>query len=1567
GDLQGVLNRLDYLKQLGIGFIYFNPLFWAPSNSKYDGASFHHIDPTFGPNPAKDKETIAKENPIDPKTWIWTEADKLFLKVIHEAHKRGIKVVLDGVFNHTGKHFFAFKDILARGQKSRFLNWYDITAWSADDNPRLVNWKKWFGFSHLPEVRREGDSLHSEYKDYVFNSLKRWMKPGIVEERMQDGIDGWRLDVFFCLPSGFRKELYEEIKKIHPRSIVIAEGEWEAAHKYVQESSADSAMNYPYLWTLGDFLINQKKRIPVSEFCQKMQKVFDTYPQEAAHVMFNLLGSHDTERIVSAIRNPDMNRWAHIEHNQNSRLKNNSAYDIRMGDESTRRIQKLLALYQMTSPGMPVIFYGDEIGMPGANDPCCRKPMPWPDKVKPVSEYYPDLKLFRFYQKLIAIRNKSEALKRGSYEVVYSNDDQQILGFKRRYKDEEVFVFINNSNKTHPLNLLLSTDQDNRKLAEPVNGRTYRFKNGKLEITLPALSGAILSTASSSSVPLVTSVNPPSQKNPAHLPRSPPVKQPDCSSNNRISSSSPLIAGLQVRARALRTKDDRAKMVSEHLNMLAPLQGKIIRAKSRKADMMLFPELQAHHMPHAKNELRPIIEYDWKTTVPHLREAAAALTTVIGYGIFASPCTTLGSFINLYALFFPNGDIRFFKKFTLPEIHAEVFYPSQPVMGEKYELSGRIFEFRQNKFAPIICLESIPEVWKSPGITVEQGKLSSLFSQADFIFVPCCVVSNDPEIVSAKGYARQVYADYHKPALLINYSSIIDTNNAEEKFGESVFVDSKGKRHALNNEEAAFLVDTVTEKFSVVPIASSSVEREKHAAQGVLHKGVPKILLDRFSSGGKILIRIDFNKPRASSAVSAPALLPDSQFISLILTDKAKQARDAGHIPERQWERIRRIVRCIWEQDGLATIEDIAGYLECKRSDLIRWGDLRLINFINLESESRKLKKPVPFYRVNLSQPQGGVLSASQKERMLRIIAITETLGWRASVNEIGDCLGISSTDKGRIPLVFSICADENELKTFLENTINCNRRLKEKLPLDIYVDKRTKNLHDRFIAALEAFDGMALADDLVKVLEIDATGISRVWGVIKKGIKALNQKRIAQGLIPLLNVIHAKRKKAEDDIIRAFEELWYVATIKELVRYSARDKSTVIKFLNSKEFSFLNEIRIKNGLTPLFVIQKFQQRNLRSLLQGKLSLLQSGEVADIVKNEGIWYRRNFGFVGENYFRYITVPFAYNVIYGPNGKNGKAESVNSWAKAERLQTILQHVLEATIRKALDLRLHKLSRTERGHSLEDSALSYYFGIAVPRALSMSRGTLARVAIKNGPSGEGKALKPDDEHIKELLVNIDKAFELFTAKNKRINESSRPISRTKKVELAHKKYQEIRARENQRFEQAKAMMSVASSSGHNRKKNYLCKAGVDYGLYFMVMLDQVPALLEGQEISLSDVVTLAKRHSLFKHPVVTVNKIIQWGVKESYLLMPDNKAVKLVDKGRLYYQGRSKPHASSPNLTGKRILVMSNHYTSPTGQAIHIATLNQALCERHKNLTIHVFYEVPLSQGEGDFAE
>jgi glycosidase len=149
GDLQGVIDKLDYLADLGVDAIYFNPLFEAPSLHKYDATLLHHIDVNFGPDPAGDLEIIAKENPEDPSTWQWTSADKLFLKLISEAHRRNIRIIIDGVFNHTGRSFWAFQDILKNQEKSRYRDWYQIISW--DDSAKGTKfdylWLVWLKIS----------------------------------------------------------------------------------------------------------------------------------------------------------------------------------------------------------------------------------------------------------------------------------------------------------------------------------------------------------------------------------------------------------------------------------------------------------------------------------------------------------------------------------------------------------------------------------------------------------------------------------------------------------------------------------------------------------------------------------------------------------------------------------------------------------------------------------------------------------------------------------------------------------------------------------------------------------------------------------------------------------------------------------------------------------------------------------------------------------------------------------------------------------------------------------------------------------------------------------------------------------------------------------------------------------------------------------------------------------------------------------------------------------------------------------------------------------------------------
>ena len=158
GDLQGIINKLDYLKDLGISAIYLNPIFMSPSLHKYDAICYHHVDPTFGPDPAGDKIMMLSETPDDPETWQWTKADLLALRLIKECHARGIYIVFDGVFNHLGWKSFAFKDVQQNQAQSRFKDWFDVTSFADAAKGTNFEYKGWWGVRDLPEIK-EAQSL----------------------------------------------------------------------------------------------------------------------------------------------------------------------------------------------------------------------------------------------------------------------------------------------------------------------------------------------------------------------------------------------------------------------------------------------------------------------------------------------------------------------------------------------------------------------------------------------------------------------------------------------------------------------------------------------------------------------------------------------------------------------------------------------------------------------------------------------------------------------------------------------------------------------------------------------------------------------------------------------------------------------------------------------------------------------------------------------------------------------------------------------------------------------------------------------------------------------------------------------------------------------------------------------------------------------------------------------------------------------------------------------------------------------------------------------------------------
>ncbi|HAV12009.1 MAG TPA: alpha-amylase, partial [Opitutae bacterium] len=301
GDLQGVIDKLDYLKELGVTGIYFNPIFYADSLHKYDGNSFHHIDPHFGPDPEGDLKIIEEES-SNPRSWQWTAADKRFLELLKEAKARDIRVIIDGVWNHTGRDFFAFADIRTRFQKSRYARWYDIKQF---DDPRTArnefDYNGWYGFKSLPEFANDpsDQNLASGPKRYVFNASKRWMDPN-GDGDPSDGIDGWRLDVAEEVPHGFWQEWHAYIREINPEVFTSAEI-WGSAGQYLRETHFSSAMNYRgFAIPLKGWLIDGK--ITASQFAERLNNERNSHGDNA-YILQNLVDSHDTQRIASAIAN----------------------------------------------------------------------------------------------------------------------------------------------------------------------------------------------------------------------------------------------------------------------------------------------------------------------------------------------------------------------------------------------------------------------------------------------------------------------------------------------------------------------------------------------------------------------------------------------------------------------------------------------------------------------------------------------------------------------------------------------------------------------------------------------------------------------------------------------------------------------------------------------------------------------------------------------------------------------------------------------------------------------------------------------------------------------------------------------------------------------------------------------------------------------------------------------------------------------------------------------------------------------------------------------------------------
>ena len=460
GDLQGVLDKLDYLKGLGVNALYFNPLFYARSMHKYDGNSYHHIDPYFGPDPAGDLVIINRES-SDPATWQWTAGDKLFLKVVKEAHARGMKVILDGVFNHTGRDFFAFKDLKEKQQTSLYKDWYVVNSF---DDPATVrnefDYKSWWGFKSLPVFASAngGHDIAAGPKKYIFDATRRWMDPDGKGDT-SNGVDGWRLDAADERPVEFWADWNQYVRKINPQAFTSAEV-WTDPKPMIVEGGFSATMNY-YAFAMpvkGWLVDNHLTPTRVSHLLNARRSAL---PAADAYVMQNLMDSHDTDRLASMIVNGERIQYKdpdQIDYNANADLREAPGYLITKPNERDLSIQRLVVLMQMTYVGAPMIYYGDEAGMWGAHDPDDRQPMVWddmrfaPQKIDPRNsageppqtvEFNRDL--FAYYRDAIALRRAHAALCQGDYNVLDTDDQADTLAFSRQTAAEGLVVVINRS------------------------------------------------------------------------------------------------------------------------------------------------------------------------------------------------------------------------------------------------------------------------------------------------------------------------------------------------------------------------------------------------------------------------------------------------------------------------------------------------------------------------------------------------------------------------------------------------------------------------------------------------------------------------------------------------------------------------------------------------------------------------------------------------------------------------------------------------------------------------------------------------------------------------------------------------------------------------------------------------------------------------------------------------------------------------------------------------------------------------------------------------------------------
>ncbi|KLU65477.1 4-alpha-glucanotransferase [Desulfosporosinus acididurans] len=398
GSLLGVIKKLPYLQELGISVIYFNPLFDAPSNHKYDTADYLRIDPMYGD-------------------------EEIFERLVLEMRNHGISIILDGVFSHTGSDSIYF---------NRYGNYPSLGAYQSKNSPYYQwyrfkenneDYQSWWNVDALPEV----NELEPSYQDFIFDS-----ESGVLQKWMKKGIAGWRLDVADELPDKFIRKFRELMKSLNHEAVLIGEvwedvsnkqsyGQW---REYFWGYELDAAMNYPFRDIVLSYILGKLSSGMVH---LRVMSLFENYPWENFRGAMNLLGSHDRERILTLLGEAPPEKT----------LTETQKRTFKLTAEARRlAVQrlKLLTLIQMTFPGVPCIYYGDEAGMEGYSDPYNRGTFPWGQE---------DKEILTWYKRVVSLRREYEAFQAGDFHSFFLEPD--IYGFRRFWRDEEISVMVNRS------------------------------------------------------------------------------------------------------------------------------------------------------------------------------------------------------------------------------------------------------------------------------------------------------------------------------------------------------------------------------------------------------------------------------------------------------------------------------------------------------------------------------------------------------------------------------------------------------------------------------------------------------------------------------------------------------------------------------------------------------------------------------------------------------------------------------------------------------------------------------------------------------------------------------------------------------------------------------------------------------------------------------------------------------------------------------------------------------------------------------------------------------------------